>query len=145
MIAKIFKGVWFLSLLVTVGLFLYLYASLPEDVLLRDGDSASAISRDTLFYSALILLALTNASVLVVPRLIGHQLHFDVWISGLVASLNLFMTVALQFVGLINSQEKYDYQPLGVVIYGTLGLFIVWLLWWPTFTLFKGFFRKQAI
>ena len=146
MIAKIFKGVWFLSLLVTVVLFLYVYASLPEEVQLTVADQTSAISREIVFYSTLTLLALINASVLVLPRLnISRQAYFELWILGLAASLNLFIIVALEFVSLINSFEKYDYQRLGVIIYGTLTLFILWLLWWPAYSLFKGFFSKQSI
>ena len=129
MIVKVFKGVWFLSLLATVAIFLYVYASLPADIQLRE---ESAISRDTLFYATLAVLTLFNALIFAMSRLYaGSDDYFQAWFYGLMIFLNLFIIVTLQFLNVYNSQEKYSYDNIGYVIYGSLGMVVLWSSLWP--------------
>ena len=69
MIVKVFKGVWFLSLMATMAIFLYVYASLPESIIFQEGESTLSVSRNGLFYTILLLLAIFNALVFIVSRL----------------------------------------------------------------------------
>ncbi len=146
MVVKIFKGVWFLSLLATLAIFMYVYASLPESILVWEGEVSQSISRDGLFYSTLALLAVFNALIFIISRLYsGKNEYFRAWFFGLVTFFNLFLVVALQFLNLYNSQERFDYESIGLIIYGSIGLVIVWSFAWPVYLLAQRFLNKQVI
>ncbi len=147
MITKIFKGVWFFSFLGTVALFLYTYASLPPELVdIGNGEKPLLVSRNSIFYFTLILLALFNASVLFFTRLRPEgKYHFHTWLYGLVICINLFISVSLQFVSLINSQERFNYESIGTIIYGSLLLIVLWTIWYPLYSLAGRFFGKQVV
>jgi hypothetical protein len=137
MIAKIFKGVWFLSLLATMAILLYVYASLPETLTL--GDQAE-ISRSAVFYSALALLAAFNVSVFIVARLSPVDVeYFMPWFYGLIIFLHLLIIVSLQYLNLYNSQEKFNYSSIGFIIYGSIALVVLWSSLWPAYYLLQKF------
>lgn len=131
MILKIFKVIWFFSLLVTAGVLLYVYASLPEIVALGDSD----IPREIYFYIMLSFLALFNLFVFVLRKIYSIEAPWNIvaWFYGLVILLNLFFLVTLSFTSLINSGEKFDYVRIGPIIYGSLLLLFGWSLVWPTY------------
>src|SRR5258708_2999959 len=102
----------------TIVIFLYVYASLPEDILLKQGEVTQSISRNSLFYSALALLTVFNALVFIISRLYSEKNeYFRAWFCGLVIFFNLFFVVALQFVNVYNSYEKFNYEKIGPIIY----------------------------
>ncbi len=145
MIVKTFKAVWLFSLIGTMAVFLYGYASLPEDVIFSEAVKFS-MSRNALFYSALALLAIINSLIFIIPKLYPQQNDFFLaWFSGLIAFINLFLIVALQFVSLYNSQERFNYQSIGYIIYGSLGLVVLWSSLWPIYSIMQKFTSKQAI
>ena len=144
MVIKIFKGVWFLSLLATLAIFMYVYASLPESILVWEGEVSQSISRDGLFYSTLALLAVFNALIFIISRLYsGKNEYFRAWFFGLVTIFNLFLVVALQFLNLYNSQERFDYESIGFIIYGSISLVVLWSSLWPSYYLFQRITRKD--
>ncbi len=146
MALKIIKGVWFLSLLAFLGSFMYIYASLPENVLLLEGDSAIEVSRGTIFYSFLTIVGITNTLVFVVSRLFPpDQYRFKTWFYGFVITLNLFFIVAIAFINLYNSSEKFDYSNIGYVIYGSISLVAIWVASWPVYTIFRKNISKQTV
>ncbi|MEJ0055421.1 MAG: hypothetical protein WDN75_07055 [Bacteroidota bacterium] len=145
MIIKISKAVWLFSLLATMSVFLYNYASLPEDIVFSDTGSFS-VSRNAVFYLALGLLAVINSLVFVVPRIFpDSEPFFLAWFCGLVTFLNLFIIVALQFISLYNSQERFNYQSIGYIIYGSLAMVVLWSSIWPVYGIIRRFTSKQAI
>src|SRR3954468_23811323 len=98
MIKKIFKGVWFFSLLATLAIFLYVYASLPETISFNLEGTGSGLSRNGLFYSTLALLAILNTLVFVVAKVFARGIeYFIAWVYGLVTFFNLFFIVVLEF------------------------------------------------
>ncbi|HRI79917.1 MAG TPA: hypothetical protein PLR06_10320 [Cyclobacteriaceae bacterium] len=146
MIVKLFKGVWFLSLVATLAVLLYVYAGLPEEVEVMGGTNTMTLSRDGLFYATLALLTVFNALTLTFSRLYREKNElFTGWLFGQVACLHLFMIVALQFFNLYNSQENFDYGRLGVIIYTSIGLVVIWFFLWPMYLLYTRFFSKPAI
>ena len=147
MIVKVFKVVWFFSLLATMTVFLYVYASLPEDILVWGGEVPQFISRNGLFYSGLALLAIINALIFIVSRLYDHEknAYFLAWLYGLVGFLNLFLVVTFQFISLYNSQEKFNYDSIGYIVYGSVGLVVIWSGLWPVYFIGQRFFNKQSI
>ncbi len=157
MVLKIFKGVWFLSLIVFFGVFIYQYASLPEKITLQESESSAlretslnrgplVISRDGLFYAFVATVALINMLVFVVTRLFpAKDMDFKSWFYGLVITLNIFFIVGISFISLYNSTEKFDYESIGIIIYGSLGLIVAWSLGWPVYALSRKYFFKQAV
>lgn len=143
---RIAKGVWFVSLLAAVGGLLYSYASFPEIIQLNNAPDGSVqtMQRSQLFYATLGLLALFNAMVFVVNKLMaqGDQ-FFQSWFYGLVVFFNLFILVSLQFFNLFNSQEKFDYDRIGFIIYGSVALIILWASLWPISRLLQMIRPKQ--
>jgi magnesium-transporting ATPase (P-type) len=146
MVVKIFKAVWFLSLLVSVALLLYVYASLPADLQIGEGERSLAITRESLFYAALIFLALSNCLVFFTGRIYGSEnVFFQAWFFGLISISNLFMDVALQFINVTNSAEKFDYSQIGWTIYGSLSLLILWATLFPIIQIRNRFSGKQSV
>lgn len=139
MVVKIFKATWFFSCLITFAVFLYVYASLQETVVLQEGPTGVSIHRETFFYSGLILLAFINLLVFVVAKLYSETHNdFKSWFYGLIITINFFFVIGLSFINLINSGEKFQYNQLGVIIYGSVGLLIVWIVAWPIYLIYKS-------
>lgn len=143
MIQKITKAVWFFSLLICFAVLMYVYASVPETISILQGEEAVSLSRDTFFYLALAIITIMNLLVFVVNKIYPESaVEFKSWFYGLVVTLNIFFVIGLSFVSLINSGEKFDFPRIGVVIYGSVGLIVVWALAWPVYSLSKSFLRK---
>lgn len=146
MIAKIFKGVWLFSALAVMADFLYTYASLPESVVLLEGSALSTISRDILFYSTLIILGVANTAAFVISRSsFQREEAFKVWFQGVIIFLNLYLLVSLQFISLINSNEKFAYESIGSIIYGTVVILILWTISWPFYGFLHKLLSKQPV
>ena len=145
MIVKIFKGVWFVSLMATLGIFLYVYASLPENISIGGGESPQ-VSRNGLFYLTVGLLGLINVITVLSARLFSKDSqYFIAWSYGLVILFNVFLTVSLEFVNVSNSQERFDYQRIGYIIYASVTLVIIWSFTWPIYRMVQRFSGKQAV
>ncbi len=143
---KLFKAVWFFSLLAVLGSFLYVYASLPENVVLAESENTVSIAREVLFYAVLALLTLVNVIVLVFSRLYAKgDSDFLSWFYGLIITLNFFFIIALSYLSLYNSSEKFDYSRIGWVIYGSVGLMILWALGWPVYSVLRKILNKQTV
>src|SRR5277367_5192196 len=114
MILKIFKAVWFLSLLVILAIFLYVYASFPEEIIVHEGETTLKLSRDGLFYLSIASFAFCNVLVFIMSRLhVKSSEEFLCWFYGLIISLNIFFIVSLNFINLYNSSENFDYPRIG--------------------------------
>ncbi len=144
MALKIFKAIWFLSAAGFIFFFIYGYASLPETVALSDIPAIS-ISRDTFFYLFFTFVALLNTLVFVVPRLYTKNTLFITWFLGLTILFNFFFLVVAGFVNLFNSGENFNYERLGIIIYGSLILIVLWAASHPIYLVFQKFFNKQIV
>lgn len=147
MILKVFKAVWFLSLMVLFGVFFYDYASLPESVTVhQEGITRVEMSRDGVFYGVIILITLANASVFLVSRFFSQtNIDFATWFYGLIIIFNGFFVIAMSYLSLFNSGENFEYNRLGVIIYGSVTLILLWLASWPVIAAVKKFRSKPAI
>ncbi|MEK6780743.1 MAG: hypothetical protein AABY93_03500 [Bacteroidota bacterium] len=143
MIYKIFKAVWFFSLLATFVLLLYVYASLPQEVTLLEGEKPISVSREFLFYTMLAVMAFVNVLVFVVRILFTEeQSDFKTWFYGFVIALNFFFITLINFSGVYNSGERFDYSNIGFLIYASIGLIIIWAVGWPVYSLSRKFLSK---
>ena len=146
MSVKIFKAVWFLSVLVVLVNLLYAYAGLPVDVVISEsGPAPFLISRENYFYLAAGLIAIVNSLVFVVNNLYRSDADFRTWFYGLVMCLNFFFIVAMNFISLYNSGDEFDYSKIEYLILGSTGLFVVWALGWPVYTLYRKFYVKESV
>lgn len=146
MVLKMFKAVWFLSLLAVLTVFMFVYASLQETLVIQSGEEEVIITRETFFYAVLVILALINVAVFIFMKLYkkGHD-EFLSWFFGLIIVMNIFFIIALNFVNLYNSNEKFDYSRLGFIIYGSVALILVWTIAWPIYSIFRKFLSKETV
>ncbi|MFZ2907268.1 MAG: hypothetical protein WAZ98_13785 [Cyclobacteriaceae bacterium] len=143
MILKIFKAVWFLSMLSVLANLLYVYASLPEQVALsEDGVENLVVGRELFFYIAMVLISLSNVVVYLFSKKLTPQEDFRTWLHGLVITLNIFFIIGLSFISLYNSSENYDYSRIGFIIYSSVVLVVVWVVSWPVYALGKKLTAK---
>ena len=146
MMFKIFRAVWFFSLIGVLGALLYVYADLPENVIVQQqGIESVLISRDTFFYIVLALLTISNALVYAIGSVYKHDLSFKAWFCGLIITLNLFVVVGLFLVNAYNSDERFDFSRIGFVIYGSVGLMALWAISWPVVKIFANKTSNESV
>lgn len=146
MALKLFRVVWFLSVMVLFAVLLYGYAGWPEVLIIQDnpGDQIT-IGREALFYVMVIIIVLVNVMVYLIAKMFRSEENFRAWFHGLIISANIFFMIALNLVGVYNSNEKYDYSRIGFIIYGSVGLIVLWGITWPIYVLIQKFLPKQAV
>ncbi|HTF21226.1 MAG TPA: hypothetical protein VK658_24285 [Chryseolinea sp.] len=138
MVLKLFKAVWFLSMLATLVILIFNYAGLPETVVVQEeGPSVFRLSRDAYFYTMTAFIAVANMMVFPIGKVFAWQPAFRSWFYGLVIALNFFFIVSMNFVGLFNSGEKFDYNQIRYIVYFSVGLFLVWTISWPFYLLYR--------
>jgi hypothetical protein len=147
MALKIFRAVWFLSVLAVLGNLLFSYASWQQEelVILEDGIDQLFVNKEVLFYAIVGILVLVNVVVYVFGKLYAAQEDLRCWIHALVISINIFFIVSVNLVGLYNSAEKFNYGTIEFIIYGSVGLIVFVALIWPVYSLSKKFFVKEAV
>ncbi|MFZ1807369.1 MAG: hypothetical protein WAU36_09120 [Cyclobacteriaceae bacterium] len=146
MILKIIKAVWFLSLMGFMAIFMYIYASLPQQVVIQEGAEMVSVSRDTVFYLTLGVAALINVLVFVFSKLYGNSNEpLSVWFYGQIILLNFFFCTVLGYFNVVNSGENFAFDNLGIVIYGSIALIIIWAIGWPVYSLSRKFISKQPV
>jgi hypothetical protein len=147
MILKIFRAVWFLSLLAVLANLMYVYAGLPEQVTIAEegGATSHIIEKETLFYASLASVGIINLLVFLFSKSLTPKEDFRTWIHGLVITLNYFFIVGFSFLGLYNSAERFDYSRIGFIIYSSVILIVLCVLAWPVYLIGKKIFSKQAV
>jgi hypothetical protein len=129
MILKIFKGVWFFSLLGLLALFFYVYASMPEVVLFSDDTEVVSMSRNNFFYLFVSVMAVVNVLVFMIDKLVNRSIQgFSAWFYGLVVTLNAFFFSTLLYLLALNGGDRYDFSRMGPAMFGTMILILLWLI-----------------
>ena len=129
-----------------MAIFMYIYASLPARVVLGEGVDSLSMSRDTIFYLSIILVSLVNVLVFVVRGLPGERNdQFSTWFFGQIILLNFFFCTSLGLINVLNSGEKFAIENLGIVIYGSIVLIVLWAIGWPVYAFFRKFLNKQEV
>lgn len=126
---RVFRSVWFLSVVAVLATMLYQYASWPEEVVIGQGNvNFITLSRDGFFYAVMAVLAFVNVTVYVVKSQAKNADGFVAWFYGFIAVINFFLIIALGFISLFNSSEDYRFGEIGFIIYGSLFLIGMWLV-----------------
>lgn len=138
MVLKIFRGVWFISMMVVLANLLYVYAGLPEEVIVNETNGIPfLLDREVLFYGWLALLGVVNVMIYIFTKSIAPSEDFRTWFTGLIITLNTFFIIGFSFIGLYNSSENFDFSRIGFVLYFGIGLVGIWLTGWPVFLLYR--------
>jgi len=153
MILKIFRVVWFFSILAVLGFFMYTYAALPDPLVILDGKEQLTIGKGTWFYAILALVAIFNMFVYVLRSLNKNRPAsqsqegegFVAWFYGLVICFNVFIIVAVSYISLFNGGERFEYARIGIIIYGSIMLMVVWALSWPIYLIGRKIFPKKEM
>ena len=130
-------------LLFTVAL-IWSYAFMAGQVNYRfdpAGEALGTASKDTYFFGAIVIFLLTNVACYWFAKTLKNiktseegkglrnrslKLDLLVWIKGFAGILNLFFSLILVFLGLMNMSDQYNIQTLGFYVY--LGPILI-LLW----------------
>jgi hypothetical protein len=140
-----FKAIWFLSVMLVLANLLFVYANLPEQIIVMDDPGNQLLSKEWLFYSVMIAILLINVMVYLFKRMFPEAEHLRAWFHGFVITINIFIIIAMQALNVYNGFEKYDHNRMEFFISGSLGLVIVWSLIWPLYLVYQKFFFKQAV
>jgi cytochrome c biogenesis factor len=146
MILKIFKAAWFLSVMAVMVNLLFVYASLPEQVVVQDeGGGRILANREFFFYTLTLLIVFVNVLVYIAGKLFARNEDFRAWFHGLVITINIFFILAMRVIQVYNSAERFDFSRVGFIIYASLALMICWAMSWPFYALYRRFFPKQIV
>ena len=132
---KITNAIRIISIIVLAVVFFISYAGLPDEVLLLlddAGNPAKYIDKDYYFYGALILLILTNVLIYVLAIILNKSTKpltqvMSTYIMALPITANIFFSVSLTFIAILNGQENFDYSSFAPFIYLSEGLFVIWI------------------
>ncbi len=146
MALKLLKGIWFVSMVVALGTLLYVYAGLPQDVVVQsEGGNNVSISNEAFFYVVMMFLAISNVMVFVTGKLFQREEDFKTWFYGLIATLNIFFVIALVYISQFNSNERFDYGRIAFLSYGSVGLIVLWAALWPGYLIFRRLRSKPTV
>lgn len=145
MALKLLRAAWFLSVLVVLANLLYVYASLPENVVVQDQETKLSLSREWVFYIATISILLINVMVYLFKTMFFEQELLRAWFHGLVISMNIFIVIAMQALNVYNSAEVFDHALAGLYLTGSLSLILLVAVSWPVYLLLQKIFLKEAI
>lgn len=146
MALKLLKGFWFVSMVAALGTLLYVYAGLPQQVVIQnDGGENVSISNEVFFYVVMMFLAISNMMVFAIGKLFQRDGDFRTWFYGLIMTLNIFFVIALVYVSQYNSSERFDYGRVAFLIYGSVGLMVLWAALWPVYLIFRRISSKPTV
>ena len=136
MTLKITNALRIISIIILVVVFFISYAGLPEQVLVfldGEGNPAQYLAKNYFFYGTLTTLILSNTLLYVLAIILGKSTND---LNQIIANhlmtlsivINIFFSVSLTFIGILNGQENFDYSTFAPFIYLSQGLFVVWIL-----------------
>lgn len=133
---KITNALRIISIIVLIIVFFVSYAGLPEQVLLLlddQGNPTQYLDRNYYFYGILSLLIISNVLIYILAIMLNKSTKSTAQIMSnyimlLPVFVNIFFSVSLTFVGILNGQENFDYSSFAPFIYLSLSLLGVWAL-----------------
>jgi hypothetical protein len=146
MALRIFRAVWFLSVVAVLARLLFSYAGWQEELVVQEQAGEQLLmNKEALFYLLVGVLAIVNVVVYIFGKIYSKREDVRCWIHALVTSINVFFITAISIIGVYNSYEKFDYTSVNFIVYGSIGLIVVVAAAWPVYLLFQKFFVKQAV
>jgi len=141
------KAFHLLSVLLFVFLFMYIYASLPENVAYQIDDRGfplESITRDSFFYIGIIVFLFINFLLIIPAKLIDKQATFNLkrlfpkhepftdhmlgWFYSFGAILNITIAIIALHIHGINNQQELTSADFNPFYYMVPIFFIVWII-----------------
>lgn len=143
---KVIKLLYTLSILIFLGVLLYVYAFLPNIIgVYFDGSGSAQFSmhRADFFYAALGLFVLTNGAIILYRKMNRGSLNLSVsefgemsvpeqvyhWLMGLSLVINVIYVFSIMFVGMYHNSEHFDIKDYVALIYIGPLLLAGWIFW----------------
>lgn len=143
MALKLFRVVWFVSVVFAVANLLYIYAGWPADVTVQE--QGDAVSREILFYGVLAGIVLINVLVYVFKRFYPQGQDLRAWFHGLLITVNIFIVVSLWSLSVYNSLDRFDEGIVSGYLLGSVGLIVIWAAAWPLYLIWQKIFLKPTV
>ncbi|RPA69189.1 DNA topoisomerase IV [Cyclobacteriaceae bacterium YHN15] len=137
----------FLSVLLFIFSFLYIYSALNELVVLEiseEGEVVKSMGRNTFFYSGLLIFIILNVTLLTPAKLIEHQStknlkrlfpigdvfrdYMLTWIYSFIGIINFSLSIMALFVHSINNQNEISTGSFAFFFYLIPIFFVVWVI-----------------
>jgi len=135
---------WFLSVMVVLANLLYVYASLPETVIIQENEQVS-LTREWLFYILLLIIVVINALVYLFKLMFQESENLRAWFHGFIITINIFLIVSMQALNVYNSNETFNHSLVVLYLTGSISLIILWAAFWPVYLIFQKFRFKQTV
>ncbi len=135
------------TILLFTGALIWSYAFMASQVNYRfdpAGDALGTANKDTYFFGAIVIFLLTNVVCYYFTKVLkkinttedgtgirNRSLKKDlmVWIKGFAGVLNLFFSLILVFLGLMNMSADYNIKTLGFYVYLGPVLILAWFFY----------------
>lgn len=136
-----------ITILLFTGALIWSYAFMASQVNYRfdpAGDGIGTASKDTYFFGAMAIFLLTNVVCFYFSRVLkristtvdgsgirNRSLKNDlmIWVKGFTGVLNLFFSLVLVFLGLMNMSSDYNIKTIGFYVYLGPVLILVWFFY----------------
>jgi hypothetical protein len=138
---SIIKFLFVLSVFVYLVMTLYVYAFLPDNLLIISVFGSLDISNDAFFYwSNGLFVLLMGLSMLFTNMISGiqpnEQTYFNAglkkavvaWSSALRLVISIFFTLSISFIGMSQNDEHLDITNFAFLVYIGPVLFFIWIL-----------------
>jgi hypothetical protein len=149
----------FFSVLLFIFSFLFIYASLSEQVAYaidEQGAVLKQISKESFFYIGIIFFVVLNVLIIFPGKMVENQStknikrlfpvgdpsrnHLLIWIYSFAGIINISLSIMMLFVKSINHQNEISMSAFSVFFYLIPVLFVVWIiaLFWVLLEKFKS-------
>lgn len=134
---RLVKFTWFITTLLFLVVLLWEYSYLPQTVEVLGGaerETYGTLSRENFFYIVLAVFAFSNAMLFALRKLIlmnidqkekresagKVSLKKDIsdWLLGFAGSLNVFLILALIYIGFYNNPSGVNFSHYSPLVYG---------------------------
>lgn len=128
---KVVNFLKFLSITLFLGILILVYAYLPIMVNLQPGSSEIQLHKETFFYYTIAVFVIVNIVMLAFQKLTENKiskLEVKAWARGAGFVVNIYLTLLIGFIGVINNAQHLD--PAGFAYLNYMGpvLIISWII-----------------
>ena len=138
---RLIKFLFVLSVFVYLVMTLYVYAFLPDNVLIISAFGNLDISNDAFFYWSngmfVLLIGLSMLFTNMISGIQPNELSFFnadlkkvvvTWSSALRLVLSIFFTLSITFIGMSQNDEHFEITNFAFLVYIGPILFFIWIL-----------------
>jgi uncharacterized membrane protein len=136
---KLFRFFWYLSLLLFLGVLLYVYAAFSQEVRLQIADADYSYSKEQFFYGSLALFAAVNVVFYYASKVVDKagksqgslkgSSEIKIGLDGLKVVVNITLISLMVFLGASSRSTAGAVSQYGWIVYIGPVLFIVWLIY----------------